>query len=425
MQHRSLIGWVLAAAFCASVSCGGGDGNSGLPQGYGLACTSDKDCTNYDLLCSPSDDKCVQCLGDSDCKSSEACQSGVCKTPQECEDSRDCSGDQVCNETAGACVDCLTSRDCNSGQLCSQNSCSDRPTCDYTSDCTDGLVCDGALNVCVTCRTDDDCGFKRVCEDSECVAEPTGTGGTAGAGGKSTGGTGGKTATAGTNAGGSATGGRGGVGGTGGTGGGGTGGSGGVDDCGGCPLGNVCTPDLRCVQSTLIDDLEDCDDQIIAIEGRSGGWAADADTGIDFAYGFDDPGSPNTDRTCAAWITGSELTLEDPNATFAFIGFRLNVDELDQGLAYDLSNYNGIRVKLESTSTVQVVLKTTGGGYFEVSPQLAPFAGSNLRSAPFDSMVMMENSAETLLDLSTVYEIQFSVTDPTNFGLAVHRVELY
>jgi hypothetical protein len=421
MQQRSVIGWVLAAAFCASVSCGGGDGTSSVPKGYGLACTSDKDCTKYELLCSPSTDKCVQCLGDSDCKSSQACQTGLCKTPQECEDSRDCSGDQVCNEKAGSCVDCLSTRDCKTGQLCSQNTCSDRPICDYTSDCTDGLVCDVDLRVCVTCRTDTDCGYKRVCEDSECVAESTS--GTGGEGGESTGGTGGKS-TAGTDAGGTLSGGKGGVGGTGGKGGtGGTGGTPVVDDCGGCGLGQACTPDLRCVDTTLIDDLEDCDDEIIAIEGRNGTWAADADTGINLMHGFTDPGSGWIDHTCAAWAVGGELTANDPNATFAFIGFRLNVNELDEGLAYDLSSYNGIQLKLESASSVEVVLKTTGGGYFQVI--LAPFAGSNLRTAPFASMLKMNNSAETLLDLSTVYEVQFSVSDPSDFGLAVHRVELY
>jgi hypothetical protein len=72
---------------------------------------------------------------------------------------------------------------------------------------------------------------------------------------------------------------------------------------------------------------------------------------------------------------------------------------------------------------VQVVLKTTGGGYFQVT--LAPVAGSNLRTAPFSSMLKMTNSLETVLNRSTVYEVQFSVTDPTSFGLAVHSVSLY
>lgn len=56
---------------------------------------------------------------------------------------------------------------------------------------------------------------------------------------------------------------------------------------------------------------------------------------------------------------------------------------------------------------------------------LSPLAGSNPRTAPFSSMLKMTNSAETVLNRSTVYEVQFSVTDPTSFGLAVHSVTLY
>jgi hypothetical protein len=69
------------------------------------------------------------------------------------------------------------------------------------------------------------------------------------------------------------------------------------------------------------------------------------------------------------------------------------------------------------------VLKTTGGGYFQY--QLLPIIGSNLRTAPFVSMTPMNNSLEAVLNLSTVYEVQFSPTTPTNCGYAIHRVVLY
>jgi hypothetical protein len=207
---------------------------------------------------------------------------------------------------------------------------------------------------------------------------------------------------------------------------GGAGGSG--DDCGGCPLSQACTPDLRCVANTLIDDLLDCDDQILPIEGRQGDWAGDADVGIGFAHGFNDPGASWTDRTCAAWATGNELTVDDPDATFGFVGFRFNVDELDEGLAYDLRQYTGIQVQLETKAAiptaVQVVLKTTDGGYFAYT--LTPINGASyLRSAPFVSMVKMANSANVLLDLSKVFEVQFSVVEPSAFAFAIHRVALY
>jgi hypothetical protein len=326
-------------------------------------------------------------------------------------------------------VDCVTSQDCATAQKCSNSTCEDRPVCEYTSDCKAGLVCDIGLKACVSCRNDDDCGSRRVCEDYECVLPaPVDTGGSnAGGsstmGGASTGGSG-IAGMAGTGTAGTLTGGASGAGGASGSGGSiAEGGAGGATDCG-CSLNETCTPDLRCVAPTLIDDLQDCDGEILAIEGRKGDWAAAADTGINIMHGFTDPGSGWADHTCAAWAAGGELTVDDPNATFAFIGFRLNVNAQDEGLPYDLSDYDGIQLTLESDSSVQVVLKTTGGGYFQVT--LAPQAnGSHVRVAPFLSMLEMANSKETVLDLSTVYEVQFSVTDPTSFGLAIHRVSLY
>jgi hypothetical protein len=435
MLHRSAFGWLLASAFCASVSCGGGH-NSAAPQGFGLPCKANKDCSTYSLLCG-TEQKCVECLGDAICKTGEVCSAGLCTAEEECSDSRDCSGVQVCDEDAGVCVDCLTSLDCQAGQKCSSNTCSDRPTCQFTSDCDDGLVCLVKPGVCVTCRTDDDCGVKRVCEDYECVApKPAGSGGSdsggsasggksnaAGSGGKATAGAAG-TFTGGVDAGGKA--GVGGMSGSAGSIGEGGAGGGGVD-CG-CLVTQTCTPDVRCVAPTLIDDLFDCDNVILAIEGRKGNWAADADLGISMTYGFTDPGATWANRTCAAWASGSELTLNNPEATFAFIGFLLNADALDEGLAYDLSQYSGIQIALETKAatptSVQVVLKTTGGGYFQYT--LTPANGATyLRSAPFTSMSMMANSVEYVLDPSTINEIQFSVVNPKAFAFAIHNVSLY
>lgn len=126
------------------------------------------------------------------------------------------------------------------------------------------------------------------------------------------------------------------------------------------------------------------------------------------------------DDTCVQCLNEDDCDrLESCVATdFAFIGFMLN-----DGDAYDLSAYDGLELKLESSDYVQVVLKTTGGGYFEYT--LSPLSGSNLRYAPFAAIAKMANSAETLLNLATVYEVQFSVTDRTTFGLAIHSVTLY
>ena len=437
MQHRSWFGWLLLGAFCAAVSCGG-DGGSGNPPGFGAACTSNKECAAYSLLCGP-DKTCVECLGDAACKTGEACSGGLCKVPVECSRSRDCSGAQVCDEDAGVCVECLTSTDCAEGQKCASHNCSNRPKCAFTSDCTNGLLCLIDPGVCVSCRTDDDCSTRRVCEDYECVVpEPVSSGGksSGGSGGKSsTAGAGGKVTTAGTSTGGTLTGGSGGNGGKAGAGGtsgaggmsgdagsSGEGGVGGALDCG-CLAGYDCTPDLRCVATNVIDDLLDCDKHILSIAGRTGDWAADADTGIAPYSGFMDPGGTFNDRTCAAWLIGGELTANDPDATFAFIGFQLN-----DALAYDLSQYTGLQIQLETMSStptsVQVVLKTTGGGYFQYTVGSSNGSSSS-RMAPFAEMVMTDDSAEAELDLSTVNEIQFSVVNPRAFAFAIHRVTLY
>jgi hypothetical protein len=185
-------------------------------------------------------------------------------------------------------------------------------------------------------------------------------------------------------------------------------------DCTG--LNEVCAPDERCVDANVVDDLFDCDDEILAIEGRSGPWAGDADTGINLMRGFGDPGSGWSDRTCAAWATCGPLAAG--GTTFAFIGFMLN-----DGDAYSLVGYTGIQIQLESDNVIQVILKTTGGGYFQYL--LSPIVGSNLRTAPFGSMTPMNNSAELSLNLATVYEVQFSPTTPASCGYAIHRVVLY
>ena len=417
MSNRALMGWLLVGAFSASVSCGSNGGNGGVPRGYGLACTTDNECTGFSLLCSP-DDKCVQCLGVDDCERTESCMSGLCKAPESCKDSRDCSSNLVCNETVGVCVECLESRDCGTGLKCAAQHCVSQQTCDFTSDCEDGLLCDADAGICVSCRTDNDCPSRRVCEDNECILPaPVGEGGEGG-----TGATGGTPSTSGSQNGGTPNGGTpsAGTGGTrGGTGGSaGNGGSGGTlpDPCD-CTLGDVCTLDERCVAPSVVDDLYDCDNQILEIEGRSGPWAGDADLDINFMQGFGNPGSGWVDNTCAAWATcGTGQPAVDTD--FAFIGFLLN-----DGSVYSLANYTGIQIVLESANDIQVVLKTIGGGYFQYT--LPSVTGSNSRTAPFANMLPMNNSAEQVLNLNTVTEVQFSPTTPEDCGYAIHRVELY
>jgi hypothetical protein len=188
MQNRARIGWLLAGAFCVSLSCGGSNG-SGVVPGFGVACESDKECTGYDLLCDTAQDKCVQCFSGDDCKLAQNCVSGMCRARTSCEDSRDCTSDEVCNEPVGICVECMANRDCATGEKCVDQACVGAQVCEFTSDCDDGLLCDVDAGMCVTCRDDDDCPSSRTCMAGECVTPDTGEGGESGTGGSNTAGT--------------------------------------------------------------------------------------------------------------------------------------------------------------------------------------------------------------------------------------------
>lgn len=427
MYFRKLSGLLLLGTLWVSASCGDDNKGSGV-LGFGTACTTDKECEAYELQCGP-DDKCIQCVTSSDCKSNERCLANLCKVPDECETTRDCKNDQVCNERASVCVECLFSSDCAKGARCTNNSCVSRQPCKFTSDCSNNLLCDADAGFCVSCRDDGDCSSRRVCDDNECVVPPEP--GEGGAGGEGTAGSSGSSGSSGTagNGGRAGSGGTGGSGGNGGVSGGGTagggmsgggmGGMGGEPNACGCLDSEECTPDdERCVDAGLIDDFVVCDNEILAIAGRTGTWAASADFDVVIGSGYSDPGASFGDRTCAAWLTGGAVE-NGTETTFAYIGFSLN-----QGAAYDLSGYLGLDFVLESNGPVQVELKTTGGGSFQYTVAAAP--DSAPRSAPFSLMTKMDDSTEEIPpDLQTVNEVRFAAPDRTEFALAVHQVSLY
>ena len=185
-----------------------------------------------------------------------------------------------------------------------------------------------------------------------------------------------------------------------------------------CLSTQVCTPDdERCVSKFLIDDFVICDDEILAIEGRSGAWYGAADDDVDLTVGFGDPGPQWVDHSCAAYAVGSVVP-EGTATEFAFLGVTLN-----DGAPYNLAAYGGLDLLLESEQPVQVVLKTAGGGSFSYT--LPAVVGSTSRMAPFASMVPTADSAEAILDLTTVTEIQFAAPDRAGFGFAIHRLGLY
>ncbi len=116
---------------CFNGSCGG-DGS----------CIDSSDCSGSTPVCDTSDNKCVECLSNSDCAT------GVChpilKECVECVNNADCGGGQVCNTSNNTCVECLAN-----------------------SDCSDG-VCDTSSNVCVECVVGSDCDDGNECTDDQC-----------------------------------------------------------------------------------------------------------------------------------------------------------------------------------------------------------------------------------------------------------------
>jgi hypothetical protein len=282
--------------------------------------------------------------------------------------------------------------------------------CESDSECeAHSLVCD-EVRGCVQCRVDGECSGDQLCLAGKC--EDRGSGGSAGTGGGSEAGA---TSSAGGTPGGA------GDSGDAGNGGAGPGsaeaGAGGAGEGCRCSDGLACDADGACVDPDLLDDLADCDVNIIEVAGRSGEWYADADTGINQAFAVSSPGSSWGDQSCAAWSTGGPL--EVGTQTWAVMGF-----QIAGGAAYDLSGYFGVDVTFESGEDVVVVVKTAGGGYFAATAA-ATGSASAARQVPFAGMAATASSSEAILELSQVTELQFSPVNPAAFGYAVHRVALF
>ena len=73
--------------------------------------------------------------------------------------------------------------------------------------------------------------------------------------------------------------------------------------------------------------------------------------------------------------------------------------------------------------TVRLVVKTSNGGYF--GAVMAATTGNQQRTVPFSTLTVMNNSAVNTLDRSLVTAFEFTATDPTSFGYAIHSVTLY
>lgn len=110
-----------------------------------LPCKSDKDCIAADQVCDKDALRCVDCNGDADCPSGDACKAHTCVPPAApCATSKDCAAlDQVCDKAVGGCVDCLGDEDCFGGALCVETICVAKACTKGQTRCTD----DGALQL--------------------------------------------------------------------------------------------------------------------------------------------------------------------------------------------------------------------------------------------------------------------------------------
>jgi len=142
-----------------------------------VACTSDKDCKDYDMLCDLDAGVCVQCLKSAHCAEDEYCQDSYC-LPDVCTAEESwCEEKQVlvCSEDGGA-VDAIDT--CGADQYCEEAACHDflcEPAAiwcdaDVLKTCSE----DGKAVVSeVDCSAGEQHCFDGQCIDSVCVPEGT------------------------------------------------------------------------------------------------------------------------------------------------------------------------------------------------------------------------------------------------------------
>jgi hypothetical protein len=193
-------------------------------------------------------------------------------------------------------------------------------------------------------------------------------------------------------------------------------GTGGSPACS-CPTNQQCTTDGHCTNPNVIDDFWDCNKTIDLIAGRSGGWYAAADVGINLTFAVGTPPSGFTDQTCGAWTTGGPTG--NGTTTFGIMGASMTTGDLP----YSFVGYSGLNVNIEGQS-VGFVIKTTGTGYFQYI--LPATSGAQTFTVAFTSFATRGDSQVSTLNLANVTDIQFNVLDPSKgYGFVVHALSLY
>lgn len=166
--------------------------------------------------------------------------------------------------------------------------------------------------------------------------------------------------------------------------------------------------------SNTLDNFFSCDPQICPIDGRSGDWFAFADDDVSQSFMVSMLPPDWVDNSCAAWTEGGS---SGGAAGYAIIGF-----PLANGEPYDISDYDGVTVHMESGGAVLFIARTAGDGAF--GGWLWPTVGTEARSLPFSEMFPQEGSELDAFDPTQVVDFLFAAENPYGFGYAIHGVEL-
>jgi hypothetical protein len=159
------------------------DDNSGCPVGSPDPSSCSADQVFDDNLCA-----CVECTDDSMCTGDDRCNSNGQCVPQ-CQTSctsqtaqQDCSSNEpYC--ISGCCVECIGNADCGSGQACLDGFCGQAPDCTQDpSICQSGYSCNNTTGQCEPDQPSGDCSSGNVTCPTGTICNPT-TGQCEGAGG--------------------------------------------------------------------------------------------------------------------------------------------------------------------------------------------------------------------------------------------------
>jgi hypothetical protein len=263
----------------------------------------------------------------------------MCVPIRRCVNSLDCAAGNVCDTTTQRCVECLSDVDCAATERCVGQTCV--PVCDSDRDCTPiGLLCDLTNGYCVRCLSHLDCPALQFCREGACVNDICRAGVSACQGNG--------TAVC-------------------------TADGDGYAEPTQCALGEVCVASSggASCQVTgddvlLIDDMEDADQRIASLAGRTGYWWTSNDgTGSQYPS----PTDTYLPELLEAARGTSTYAIHAAGSGFSIWGavVKLDFNNSASGLGggmgspgiYDVSAYNGITFYARGAGSLRVEVRTT------------------------------------------------------------------